>query len=243
MSRIVFANHLQKTIVGLDRPAPVYARPRVWLMLGLLNVSLFFAAAMSWKIDSLWTVLPAAKAYPIPSLSSAALSASTLSNMPPPVAIPAVLRVEPLDPSAQKAAQYISKTYHIAKEASELIAREAFKAGKENHVDPLLVLAIIAVESRFNPISESQAGALGLTQAMPESHPEKVALLQKDQGHILNISDNIKLGTKIIGEYMKRFDNNAVLALQQYNGSLQDTSRSYSKHVLELRAKIGRAVS
>lgn len=239
MSRIVFANHLRKTIQGLDRPVPIYARPRVWFLLGLLNAALFSAAAMSWKIDSLWSVLPSAKAYPIPTMDSGNKLPTTI-----PAALPAspVAAIEPLSPKGQKAAQYVSSTYHIAKEASELIVREAFKAGKQHNVDPLLVLAIIAVESRFNPISESQAGALGLTQAMPEWHPEKVALLQQDQGHILNIADNIKLGTKIISENMKRFDNNPVLALQQYNGSLHDPSRSYSKHVLELRAKLIRAV-
>lgn len=239
MSRVVFANHLRKTIPGLDRPPPLYARPLVWVLLAVLNVALFFAAAVSWKADRLWSVLPAAKAYALPAALPAAAK-------PAPPALDSVPRashaVEPLSPKAQKAAQYVSSTYHIAKEASELIVREAFKAGEQNNVDPLLVLAVIAVESRFNPISESQAGALGLTQAMPEWHPEKVASLQRDQGHILNIADNIKLGTKIISENMKRFDNNPVLALQQYNGSLQDPSRSYSKHVLELRSKLIRAV-
>lgn len=239
MSRIVFAHQLRKTISTAETQRPFYANPRTWILLVLLNAALAMAVLMSWKPDSLWAIIfPPAKAYAItnnPSVAQAPGAAAPAKvQQHAPVAIP-------LDPQAQKAAQYIAKTYHIAKEASEIIVREAFKAGKENSVDPMLMLAIIGVESHFNPISESEAGALGLTQTMPEAHPEKVATIQQDQGHILNIADNIQLGTKVIGEYMRKFGNNPVLALQQYNGSLNDKSRNYSNKVLELKVKFSRA--
>lgn len=255
MSRIVFAHYLRKTInVQNSANAPLYTRPRIWIPLSLLNIAIVTAIAMSWKMDSLWVVLPQAKAYAITSTlqgrlpqPSITLPAVTLPAVSEPA--PAALSIAtpelrtPLDPKAQKASEYIATTYHIAREASELISREAFKAGRENSVDPLLILAIIGVESRFNPISGSQVGALGLTQTMPESHPEKVASIQRDQGNILNIADNIQLGAKVISEYMRKFGNNPVLALQQYNGSLKDKSRAYSSRVLELRAKFSHAVT
>ena len=257
MSRIVFANDLKKSVASAGARRPLYARPKLWLGLILVNALLIAAAAMSWKMDNLWSILPPAKAYsvtseplrrPVQSVSGSILGLIRSEPAPeaPPAAVaaapaPAPAKLEPLDPKAQRAAQYIAKTYSIAREAAEIIVREAFKAGKENSVDPLLMLAIIGVESRFNPISESGAGALGLTQTMPESHPEKIATIQREQGHILNIADNIKLGTKIVAEYMRKFDGNAVLALQQYNGSLQDKTRVYSKKVLELRAKFTHA--
>lgn len=231
MSRIVFAKDLRKTLnVGADK-APIYARKSVWIPLALFNLVLAIAFGMSWRMDSVWSVLPQAKAYTIP------VAAEQQSARP----IPA--KPEPLDKKAQKAAEYIATTYHIAREASELIVRESVKAGKANSVDPILILAIIGVESRFNPISESQAGALGLTQTMAEYHPEKVAKIVNDQGHILNIADNIQLGSKIIGEYMRKYGNNETLALQQYNGSLNDKSRAYSSRVLELKSKFDRASS
>ena len=237
MSHIVFAPHLRNTLNNSDGASrPFFARPSVWIVMLTLNLALAAAITMSWKPDSVWALLfPQAKAYAIAKSRMPAAPASPASE---------TLPIEPaLDPQAQKAAEYIASTYHIAKEASELIVRECFKSGKENSVDPLLVLAIIGVESGFNPISESEAGALGLTQTMPESHPEKIATIQKDQGHILNITDNIRLGTKIIGEYMRKFGNNPVLALQQYNGSLKDKTRVYSTKVLELRAKFVHASS
>lgn len=243
MSRIVFANDLRKTITsdGIDK-LPFYAKTKVIIPLVLINIILIAALALSWKFDSVWSVLPQAKAYAIPTTqisgaSGIAVPIKDLSEEKHEVEAKTIL-----DPKAQKAAEYIASNYRIAREAAELIAREAYKSGKENNVDPLLILAIIGIESRFNPISESQVGALGLTQTMPEAHPEKIATINRDQGHILNIADNIQIGSKIIGEYMRKFGNNSVLALQQYNGSLKDKSRIYSTKVLELRAKFAHAV-
>ena len=241
MSRIVFANHLRKTVNVDDQSKKTfYTKPKTWAFLVLLNVGLISFVAMSWKLDNLWGLfLPPAKAYSIPStvLAREPIQPEPIKARPTPVPTPV------MSAQAQKTAQYIASTYHIAREASELIVHEAFKAGAENHVDPFLILAIIAVESHFNPIAESEVGALGLTQTMPEAHPEKIETIQKGQGHILNIADNIQLGTKVIAEYLRKFGNNSVLALQQYNGSLKDKSRVYSTKVLELKAKIVHATS
>lgn len=236
MSRIVFASELRKVIGNKGAmPAPFYARPKFWVPLVLLN------CALVGSIAAPWTSAPTAIAEPMRAPALAAPAAPDKAEIaaaapkPKPKAEPAR---EPLTPQGQRAAQYIAKNYHIAREAAQLIVQEAFKAGKAHRVDPLLLLAIIGIESRYNPLSESEAGALGLTQAMPESHPEKVAAIAKQQGHILNIGDNIELGAKVIGEYLRKFDNNSVLALQQYNGSLNDSSRFYSSKVLALRAKM-----
>lgn len=240
MSRIVFASELRKVIGNKGAmPAPFYAQPKFWAPLVLLNCALVGSIAAPWSSAPATAAAPIhaptlkAMAAPAPAIAKAAIAAPPAA--PKPKGEPAR---EPLTPQGQRAAQYIAKNYHIAREAAQLIVQEAFKAGKAHRVDPLLLLAIIGIESRYNPLSESEAGALGLTQAMPESHPEKVAAIAKQQGHILNIGDNIELGAKVIGEYLRKFDNNSVLALQQYNGSLNDSSRFYSSKVLALRAKM-----
>src|SRR4029453_2582013 len=53
------------------------------------------------------------------------------------------------------------------------MVRTAFHEGRRNDVDPLLILAVIAVESRFNPIAESEQGAVGLMHTVPPFHMEK----------------------------------------------------------------------
>lgn len=138
----------------------------------------------------------------------------------------------------QRAAAFIAKRYRIAREAANIIVAEAVRAGEEHKIDPYLLLALIARESSFNPFAESSVGALGLTQNLPEAHPEKISTLSDQGGHILDVSDNIRLGAQVLREYLARFNGNETLALQQYNGALADPSRSYSKAILRLRAQM-----
>lgn len=130
-------------------------------------------------------------------------------------------------------ADVITTQYYIAHEAALLIVQQAFQAADAHHVDPLLLLAVTGVESHFNPFAGSNAGALGLTQSLPGAHPDKMRPLHQRGGSILNVRDNLDLGAQILREYLVQYHDNVVLALQQYNGSLNDPRRAYSNRVLK----------
>ncbi len=139
------------------------------------------------------------------------------------------------EPSVQvqkRLVAYISKQYSIASSAATEIIKNTFAVSKKYQIDPLLMLAIIAQESRFNPIAQSSVGALGLTQALPKAHPEKIQVIENNSGDILSVSDNVELGAKIFSEYSRRFKGNTMLALQQYNGNLADKEQRYAKKVI-----------
>lgn len=137
-------------------------------------------------------------------------------------------------PEMVSLSQFISGRYAIAKEASRFIVFEAYRSAKKHEVDPILVLAIMAKESSFNPISGSSQGALGLMQAMPKAHPEKIEAIENKSGNILNISDNIEVGVLILKEYLKKSNGNVAIALQRYNGNLNDPSKYYTKRVMDI---------
>lgn len=139
-------------------------------------------------------------------------------------------------------ADAISTQYYIAHEAALLIVQQAFQAAEAHRVDPLLLLAVTGVESRFNPFAGSNAGALGLTQSLPGAHPDKMQPLRQRGGSILNVRDNLDLGAQILHEYLVQYHDNVVLALQQYNGSLNDRRRAYSNRVLKALEPLKTAV-
>src|SRR5262249_44341202 len=57
--------------------------------------------------------------------------------------------------AAQKAlVGHLSRRYMIAAEATERLVGAADRAARQVGLDPLLVLAVIAIESRFNPFAE-----------------------------------------------------------------------------------------
>lgn len=133
-------------------------------------------------------------------------------------------------------AEFIAGRYRIADEAVAPFVATAYRAGEESSVDPLLILAVIAVESSFNPAAESVLGAKGLMQVMAKFHMEKVAL-HGDQDVLFEPEANIRVGTQILREYLHRFGETEA-ALQMYSGALGDPDSVYARKVLAERSLI-----
>jgi soluble lytic murein transglycosylase-like protein len=87
---------------------------------------------------------------------------------------------------------------------------------KRVDIPPELVLAVMDVESRFDRYAVSSAGAVGLMQVMP-FWPRELGMTN-DQ--LVRIADNVRMGTTILGYYLRKERGNYQRALQRYNGSL-----------------------
>jgi soluble lytic murein transglycosylase-like protein len=83
-------------------------------------------------------------------------------------------------------------------------------------VPPELVLAVMDVESRFDRYAVSSAGAVGLMQVMP-FWPHELGMSNEQ---LVRIADNVRMGTTILGYYLRKERGNYQRALQRYNGSL-----------------------
>src|SRR5581483_2182594 len=70
----------------------------------------------------------------------------------------------------RRLASAVAKRYRVADDATRQFVAIAYREARRNHLDPLLVLAVIAVESRFDPRAESDSGAMGLMQVIPRYH-------------------------------------------------------------------------
>lgn len=81
---------------------------------------------------------------------------------------------------------------------------------------PQLVLAVIDVESAFDPFAVSYAGAVGLMQVMP-FWPNELGLSTRD---LIDVELNIRMGTSILAYYLERERGDYRRALGRYNGSL-----------------------
>ncbi len=70
--------------------------------------------------------------------------------------------------------EFVARRFRVSQEAAFDLVTLAHSAGRQLQLDPLLIIAVIAVESRFNPIAESRAGAKGLMQIIPKYHGDKL---------------------------------------------------------------------
>ena len=110
---------------------------------------------------------------------------------------------QPPEPAQRVLVEYLSRRYYIAAEATERMVGAAYRAAREVGLDPLLVLAVISVESRFNPIAESVMGAKGLMQIIPKYHRAKLDALGGEEV-VLDPESNILVGARILQEYVHR---------------------------------------
>ncbi len=162
------------------------------------------------------------------------------SLSPPPVtSTPARSAVEDLTPAADSLARVVARRYRVARESARELVRAAFREGRRNGVDPLLILAVIAVESRFNPIAESDQGAVGLMQIIPRFHMDKIA--GAGAPAFLQPHANIAIGTRILKDAIRR-GGGEVAGLQLYNGAPDDDSRAYANRVLGERRRLEEAL-
>jgi soluble lytic murein transglycosylase-like protein len=147
---------------------------------------------------------------------------------------------EVVDPARQALVSYLTRRFSIAAAPTSLVVETAYRAAADTGLDPLLVLAVISIESRFNPIAESVMGAKGLMQIIPRYHLSRL----KDHGGedaVFNPESNILVGTRILQEYVYR-TGTLETGLQAYNGASRDESGQYSARVLAERDRIDQAL-
>jgi soluble lytic murein transglycosylase-like protein len=135
---------------------------------------------------------------------------------------------------------YLSRRYRIDTEATGQFVSAARGAGEQFGLDPLLILAVIAIESRFNPIAESVVGAKGLMQIVPDMHPEQPGTLRGAQA-MLDPTINIQTGARILSECIDR-EGSLEGGLQLYNGAASDTSTRYAQKVMAEQERLRQAM-
>jgi soluble lytic murein transglycosylase-like protein len=143
-----------------------------------------------------------------------------------------------LSPDLQRVKTYIAKRYQVSAVAVEPLLASAQQTGRSVGVDPLLLVAVMAIESRFNPFAESPMGAQGLMQVIPKWHPDKVDV-KTDKGAMFDPDTNIRVGALVLKEYIQS-TGSVERALQQYNGS-SDPTAPYANKVMAVKAALSQA--
>ena len=144
-----------------------------------------------------------------------------------------------LNPKMRGALDYVSKRYRVLTEALEPIFATAQLTGKELRIDPLLIIAVIGVESGFNPFSQSVVGAKGLMQVMPRYHMDKLPE-EADRSAFLDPVTNVQVGAKVLHESIRR-SGGLENGLQQFGGALNDPDRRYASKVLAEKQRLEQA--
>lgn len=108
----------------------------------------------------------------------------------------------------------------LDRQVAEKIVHYILKEGSKNSIDPILIAAIMWVESRFDPFAKSNKNAIGLMQIRYKVWKKEPALLEngaRKEGSLYWIDINIKSGVAIFFEYYEHAELDVTKALHRYN--------------------------
>lgn len=123
-----------------------------------------------------------------------------------------------LDRQQAAVAKWLSRRYRVAPEPISRLVQEAWQVGQKAGLEPTLILAIMAVESSFNPFAQSAVGAQGLMQVMTRVHDDKYERF----GGTLAAFDpvtNLRVGVQVLKECIARAGGGLEAGLRHYVGA------------------------
>lgn len=135
----------------------------------------------------------------------------------------AVTRATAADPrhlSQQQAAvaHWISRRYKVAPEPIARLVQEAWQLGERASIDPTLILAVMAVESSFNPFAQSPVGAQGLMQVMTRVHDDKYMPFGGNHAAFDPVT-NLRVGVQVLKDCIARAGGSLHEGLRAYVGA------------------------
>jgi hypothetical protein len=128
-----------------------------------------------------------------------------LVGMADPEAIQRATAADPAALNRQQAAvaYWIARRYSVAPEPISRLVQEAWEVGHKARLDPTLVLAVMAVESGFNPFAQSHVGAQGLMQVMTRIHHDKYQVFGGMNAAFDPVT-NLRVGVQVLKDCIAR---------------------------------------
>ncbi|MBL8342447.1 MAG: transglycosylase SLT domain-containing protein [Rubrivivax sp.] len=148
----------------------------------------------------------------------------------------AVTRATATDPGSLSkdqaaVAQWLARRYRVATEPVAALVQEAWAVGQRAGLDPTLILAVIAIESSFNPFAQSPVGAQGLMQVMTRVHDDKYGPFGGTHAAFDPIT-NLRVGVQVLRECIARTGSVAE-GLRHYVGAaVLESDGGYAARVL-----------
>lgn len=130
----------------------------------------------------------------------------------------------------------ITREGSVSPQVAQKYAMWVYESAAQHGVDPILILAVMSVESKFDFRAISPTGPIGLLQVAWSWHKEKSS---KDA--LFDPKTNINVGTQILKEY-RNISSTEVESLLRYNGSLGAESPKYAIKVLQIKSKFEKEI-
>ena len=136
-----------------------------------------------------------------------------------------------LTPDQLSVTQWLSRKYRVSAEPLAALVTEAWTVSENSQVPPTLILAVIAIESNFNPFAQRSESNRGLMQVDSLSQQDTLSRF----GGPLSVFDpltNLRVGSRVLQGFIQETGSieNGVRAYAQTSPQAADSS--YTERVL-----------
>jgi soluble lytic murein transglycosylase-like protein len=147
---------------------------------------------------------------------------------------------DPLDLPAEQASvtYWLSRKYKVSPEPLSVLVAEAFLLGERAKIAPTLILAIMAIESNFNPFAQSSVGGQGLMQILPGQQAHKLAQLGGPMATFDPLS-NLRLGVSVLHDLSVQ-KGSIDAGLIAYAETTKSRESNYLERVLQEQQRLAR---
>ncbi len=139
-------------------------------------------------------------------LARAEASGDVLTAVSEPEGVGRATAADPAELNRQQGlvTRWLAKRYRVAPEPVARLVQEAWHMGGRAGLEPTLILAIMAIESSFNPFAQSPVGAQGLMQVMTRMHDDKYSAFGGSHAAFDPVS-NLRVGVQVLRDCIARF--------------------------------------
>lgn len=151
------------------------------------------------------------------------------------------LALESVQPEQARVTRWLSRQYKVAPQPLHALVAEAWQIGQLSQLPPTLILAVMAVESGFNPFAKGTQGAMGLMQIEPSAHEES---LSRFGGRLAAFDPltNLRLGARLLQASIRE-GGSVEAGLRQYaQSSGQSNDAAYVERVMSVHQLLERIV-
>lgn len=141
------------------------------------------------------------------------------------------LALEEQHPEQARVIAWLARKYRVAPQPLGTLVAEAWQIGQLSQLPPTLILAVMAVESGFNPFTRGSQGAMGLMQISPTAHEDT---LNQFGGRLaaFDPQTNVRLGARLLQASIQQ-GGSLEAGLRQYGlASGQSNDAAYAERVL-----------
>ncbi|QBR04365.1 lytic transglycosylase domain-containing protein [Paraburkholderia pallida] len=137
-------------------------------------------------------------------------------------------------PTAEDIATMLNVRFHIGVQEALKIGQAVSHAARRDAISPILLLAVFAVESRFDRFAVSVVGASGLMRVLPSQH-EDLVLCTSD---LTDAGTNVSIGSSNLHDYIDAADGGVRHALMRYSGGARDYPRRVADRINAIKNRI-----